>query len=37
MIEYPDPRRAEFVDRVPGALIFHHPAWLALVCDESAP
>jgi hypothetical protein len=28
-----DPRWLQFVDRVPGALIFHHPAWLRLVCS----
>jgi len=29
-----DPRWAQFVDRVPGTLIFHHPAWLRLVCGQ---
>ncbi len=29
-----DPRWAQFVDQVPGALIFHHPAWLRLVCGQ---
>lgn len=29
-----DPRWAQFVDRVPGTLIFHHPAWIRLVCGQ---
>jgi CelD/BcsL family acetyltransferase involved in cellulose biosynthesis len=29
-----DPRWARFVDRVPGALIFHHPAWIRLVAGQ---
>lgn len=29
-----DPRWAQFVERAPDALIFHHPAWIRLVCGQ---
>jgi CelD/BcsL family acetyltransferase involved in cellulose biosynthesis len=29
-----DPRWGDLVERAPAALVFHHPAWLSLVCGQ---